>query len=145
MDRMNTTLNYGNLEFKGTWATTKAFFNQNSDGLDVPAFEFFYIVDTIAGVLDEQIQGVIGMARPGQKIKLNSAETPDTGKKMFLEGIQDLDKTFSLRFSSDHFSWIDVGKPSENIVGDFTSDEYKLRTYDDFFWSMGVQGVRFNG
>ena len=43
MDRINTTLSYGAYEFKGTWATTEAYFNQASDGLDIPNLEFFYI------------------------------------------------------------------------------------------------------
>ena len=64
---------------------------------------------------------------------------------MFLSSIQQLDKTFSIRLSSDHFSWIDIGEPNESIVGEYADKDLAMETYDDFFWSMGMKGIRING
>eukprot|EP00354_Favella_ehrenbergii_P012674 CAMPEP_0170459908 /NCGR_PEP_ID=MMETSP0123-20130129/6445_1 /TAXON_ID=182087 /ORGANISM="Favella ehrenbergii, Strain Fehren 1" /LENGTH=173 /DNA_ID=CAMNT_0010724661 /DNA_START=617 /DNA_END=1138 /DNA_ORIENTATION=- len=76
-------------------------------------------------------------------MRLSEAATPDNGKRQFLESIGDfLDKHFSVRFSSDHFSWLDVGTYNSKEI----EDESKLdpiEVYDDFFWSMPLYGVKF--
>ena len=51
------------------------------------------------------------------------------------------DKTFSTRFSSDHFSWIDMG--SLNSVADNKTEFDMIKMNDDFFWSSGMYAVRF--
>jgi len=52
-------------------------------------------------------------------MKLNPAASIDADHAMFLSKLDPTyEKTFSLRFSSDHFSWIDIGTPNESVVGD---------------------------
>ena len=93
--------------------------------------------------LDKNINGVLGLARADRKLKLNTSSTPDTGKPSLLSTFELLedDKTFSTRFSSDHFSWIDYGKINSAMVENITAMQNET-VYDDFYWSMGMRGIR---
>jgi hypothetical protein len=82
---------------------------------------------------------VFGLARPGKQMKLNKGHTPDNGHKMFLESFGS--SGFSTQFTTDHFSWIDMGEPK---CPDATNgcSELAIEMYDDFFWSTGNRAIR---
>ena len=46
-----------------------------------------------------------------------------------------------MRLSSDHFSWIDLGRLDETIVRK-RADLTEITMYDDFFWSTGLKAIR---
>ena len=74
-------------------------------------------------------------------MKLNKGATPDNGRKFFLESWPSLgNQTFSTRFSSDHFSWINMGEYKNSAVAE--SNLTQIEMYDDFFWSAGMDAIR---
>jgi hypothetical protein len=136
------TVEYGNSKVKGQWAKGEIFLNQNGDGLESNDFEFLYATES--DKVFAETQGIFGMARPGKSIMLNPSATPENGRKLFLDSwdyAMTNDKTFSTRFSSDHFSWIDMG--SLNSVADNKTEFDMIKMNDDFFWSSGMNAVRF--
>jgi hypothetical protein len=85
----NTTIDYGSVQFTGAWAEGEIFLNQNGDGLESSKFEFLYaksekLLDGLYKT-DENVDGIIGLARANKKVKLNTSSTPDTGRVSFLE------------------------------------------------------------
>jgi len=111
LDAKNMTVTYGPNEVKGQWASGAIFLNQDGNGLESDSFDFLYASDY--GKTFDNTQAIFGLARPGEKFKINADATPDNGRKLFLDSWSATDtgnnKIFSTRFSSDHFSWIDFG------------------------------------
>ena len=104
--------------------------------------QFFYGQKIIKGDLDLDVEGIFGLARMDQKMKLSPAATPENNKRQLLESVGDIfEKSFSTRFTTDDFSWIDVGSVNEKEKAEYGLDPVEVD--DDFFWSMPMYGVKF--
>lgn len=104
--------------------------------------QFFYGQKIVKGDLDLDVEGIFGLARMDQKMKLSPAATPENNKRQLLESVGDIfEKSFSTRFTTDDFSWIDVGSVNEKEKAEYGLDP--LEVDDDFFWSMPMYGVKF--
>lgn len=132
----------------GAFAEGEIFLNENGDGLESDKFEFLYVQDkklVEAEGLPADANGMLGVARAGKKLKLNTSSTPKSGKRSILDifdAMEDDDKKmFSTRFSSDHFSWVDWGALNSAAVED-PAKMLNQTVYNDFFWSMGMRGIK---
>ena len=103
--------------------------------------EFLYITDQ--GVLDKNVDAIVGFARPDHPFLLAPGSVR-SDQTMFLEVFRDTffgeEPFFSTRFQRDYISWIDIGMPDESQS---KSEPVTIDCFDDFFWSMALQGVRF--
>ena len=112
--------------------------------------DFFYVTKVENANYDEDIDGVIGFARPGKSMALNPAATP-TDKKFFLDEYERW--RFGVSFSTmiysnpesdsdaDRVSYVDIGGIDETFAG--SRKVWQGDVLDDFFWSMGMQAIRF--
>ena len=104
--------------------------------------QFFYGQKIVKGDLDLEVEGIFGLARMDQKMKISPAATPENNKRQLLESVSDtLAKSFSTRFTTNDFSWIDVGSVNEKETAEYGLDPVPVE--DDFFWSMPMYGVKF--
>ena len=106
--------------------------------------DFFYVMRVENMNYDVDIDGVIGFARPSMPMALNPAATP-TDKKYFLDEYERW--RFGVSFSTmiysdpDLVSRVDIGGIDESFQN--SRNAWQGEVLDDFFWSMGMQAIRF--
>ena len=117
----------------GAWATDKICLELNKC-VDV---DLFYISEE--SFLPEDVDAILGFARPDQDMLLNPSATPKD-RDYYLTALGAGEETmFSTRFRAGFVSWIDIGAPD---AAQNTTEPIGIDIVDDYFWSVSNEGVR---